>query len=98
SALCSTRDKNVAKKIIDWGLNIKGGVIRPQDIDHWYAYLMRNHYTRDVAWEWFTNSWEHIAKQSDGGKHMDAFVWYSAGPLSTPSWQSKFKKFFEPKL
>jgi hypothetical protein len=59
---------------------------------------MRNHYTRELAWDWITSSWDYIAKLFGGGKHMEYFVWYSAGPISTPEWQAKFNKFFEPKL
>lgn len=96
-ALCSTKDSRVASQIIKWGLSDKG-VIRQQDIANWYAYLMRNHCTRDQAWEWFIDSWDRLTNLFGGGKHMEYFVWYSAGPLSTPTWQSKFKKFFESKM
>ncbi|HET9098076.1 MAG TPA: M1 family metallopeptidase [Candidatus Saccharimonadales bacterium] len=97
SALCSTRDPSVARKLIEWGLK-PGGVIRQQDIDHWFAYLMRNHYTRNLAWDWFESGWDYLAELFSGGKHMEYFVWYSAGPLSNRDWQEKFKAFFEPKM
>jgi aminopeptidase N len=96
AALCSSRDPKVAKKIIKWGLN-DGEVVRQQDIDHWFAYLMRNHYSRDLAWEWFVGSWDRLAKLFSGGKHMEYFIWYSAGALSTRDWQKKFSDFFKPK-
>jgi aminopeptidase N len=96
-ALCSTRDESVAKRIIDWGMSEKG-VVRPQDIDHWYAYLMRNYHTRDLAWEWFLSSWDFLKEQAGGGKSMEYLVWYSSGPISTPEWQTKFVNFFKPKL
>ncbi len=96
-ALCSTKDAKVAERLIDWGLR-KDGPIRQQDITHWFAYLMRNHYTRELIWDWFTSSWDMLADLFAGGKHMEAFVWYSAGPMSTKQWQSKFINFFKPKL
>jgi aminopeptidase N len=97
SALCATRDKAVGKKLIEWGLKDRD-IIRQQDIDHWFAYLMRNHYTRDLAWDWFTKSWKELSSMFGGGKHMEYFVWYSAGPMSTPQWQKKFVDFFTPQL
>jgi aminopeptidase N len=97
SALCITKDVKLAKRLIDWGLK-DHSVVRQQDIDHWYAYLVRNHYTRDLAWDWFTSSWDELAELFGGGKHMEYFIWYSAGPMSTPEWQAKFVKFFKPKV
>jgi len=96
AALCLTRDKKVAKRLIEWGLS-KDGVVRPQDIDHWFAYFMRNYYTRDLAWQWLEDSWDHLVA-TIGIKQMEYFIWYSSGPLSTPEWQKRFNKFFEPKL
>lgn len=95
AALCTTKDPKVGAKLIKWGLD-EGGIVRMQDMDHWYAYLMRNHYTRDLAWDWMTNSWDRLVGMFRS--HMEFFIWYSSGPLSTPEWQAKFKKFFEPKL
>lgn len=95
-ALCSTRDTTVAKRLIEWGLS-ENGIVGQQDIDHWFAYLLRNYRTRELAWDWLVSSWERLLKLFGGGKHMEYFIWYSSGPLSTPAWQVKFKEFFEPK-
>jgi aminopeptidase N len=96
-ALCSTRDVNVAKRLIEWGLS-EHGAVRQQDIDHWFAYLMRNYRTRALAWDWLVGNWDSLLKLFAGSKHMEYFIWYSSGPLSTRVWQAKFKKFFEPKI
>jgi len=96
-ALCSTKDPQVVKRLIKWGLS-EGGAIRQQDIGHWFAYLMRNHYSRELAWKWMVTNWQQLLKLFGGGKHMEYFIWYSAGPLSTPAWQAKFTKFFKPKV
>ncbi len=96
-ALCSTRDEDVVKTIIAWGLRLDGPV-RHQDIDRWFAYLMRNHYSRKLVWQWLTANWDHLADVFGGGKHMDYFIWYAAGPLSTPEWQRAFQKFFASKM
>lgn len=97
AALCSTRDKTVAQKIADWGFN-DPDIIRIQDITHWFAFLMRNHYTRDVAWQWLTGNWQEIEKNFGGGKSMEYFIWYASGPIATESWQKKYTEFFEPML
>ncbi len=98
AALCSTRDEAVAKRLIEWGLAPKTGVVRQQDLAHWFVYLMRNYYTRQLAWDWMVSSWDHLMELFGGGKHMEYFIWYAAGALSTPDWQQKFTEFFEPKL
>ncbi len=97
SALCSTRDKKVVAHIIEWGLRLDGPV-RHQDIDHWFAYLMRNHYSRTLVWQWLTENWDNLADVFGGGKHMDYFIWYVAGPLSTAEWEKNFRDFFIPKM
>jgi aminopeptidase N len=97
AALCSTKKPAIAKQLIKWGLS-KDGSIRPQDIGHWFAYLMRNYYSRELAWDWLTANWPRMLELFDGGKYMEYFIWYSSGPLSTPQWQARFKKFFEPKM
>ena len=96
SALCSTRDKSIAKRLIAWAL-AEDGAVRTQDIDHWFAYLMRNRYTRELAWDWLTNNWNNIVKRVGGGKKMEYFIWYSSRPLSTKKWLKRYKDFFEPK-
>jgi len=97
AGLCSTRDVKVAERLIKWGIN-EGGVVRQQDIDHWFAYFMRNYRTRELAWDWLINNWGYLLKLFGGGKHMEYYVWYAAGPLATKEWEVTFKKFFEPKL
>ncbi|HUA13407.1 MAG TPA: M1 family metallopeptidase [Candidatus Sulfotelmatobacter sp.] len=95
-ALCSTRDKDVAMKVIDWGLK-KDGPVKPQDISYWFAYFMANHRTRDLIWKWFKVNWLYLKHLYAGGMTMDSFVWYSASHVSTPAEQKRFKVFFEGK-
>ena len=97
SALCSTRDPKIAKQIVKWGM-YDDNIIRPQDIDHWFAFLMRNRHTRDIAWEWFLDRWSHLMELYGGGKKMEYFIWYASHPLSSADWQKRYKQFFEPKV
>lgn len=93
-ALTYTKDPVLALRFFDEGF-AEGGYIRPQDSFRWYAYLMRNKHTRDVAWNWLTNNWSYV--ESIGKKSLDHWVVYSAGPLQTPEWEQKFREFYEPK-
>jgi aminopeptidase N len=97
ASLASTKDPKVAAHIIDKALG-KDGFVRPQDIFRWYAYMMRSHYTRDAAWKWMTSNWKHLEDIFDGGKSLDHFIVYSATPLNTREWQTKFETFFKPKM
>lgn len=97
AALCSTRDKAVGKAIIDWGM-FNERIIKPQDIDHFFAYLMRNRHTRELAWQWLHDRWPYLAKQFGEGKKMEYFIWYASRPISSPDWQRRYKEFFESML
>lgn len=97
SGLCATKDTATAQQLIKWGLD-QGGAVRPQDIATWFAYLIRNPYTHDITWNWFTKSWDYLVKLSGGGKYMGYFVWYSSSNLSTSKWLKQFKEFYTPKL
>lgn len=96
-ALCSTRQTKDAKEIIRWGLS-KNGTVRPQDIGHWFAYLMRNSDTRELTWNWMVDGWTDLMELFESGKSMEYFIWYSSSPLSTPEWQKRFEKFFTPQM
>ncbi len=95
SALTYTKDADVAQRLIDEGLG-ENGFIRSQDSFRWFAYLMRNKYTRDQAWGWLTNNWDYVSEKI-GKKSLDHWVVYSAGPLQTNEWEAKFHEFYEPK-
>ncbi|HEX5456637.1 MAG TPA: M1 family metallopeptidase [Candidatus Saccharimonadales bacterium] len=97
SSVAEVRDPKIGGKIIKRTIS-DGGIARPQDIFRWFAYLMRNRYTRHVAWDWLNNDWARIEKLFGGSKSMDYFPMYSAAPISTPAWQKKYKEFFTPLL
>lgn len=97
SGLTYTKDKVFAKDLIDQALGTNG-FVRAQDVFRWHASFMRNKHTRELAWNWMTQSWDKLEKQFGGGKSMDYFVTLSAGPMQTKHWQDKFNKFFDPML
>ncbi len=94
-ALTFTKDPVVVQRLIDDGFG-KKGYIRPQDSFRWFAYLMRNQYSREQAWAWLTNNWDYVSKEI-GDKSLDHWVVYSSGPLQTKEWEAKFHEFFESK-
>ena len=96
SALCFTKSETVAERLCDEAMG-EEGFVRDQDLFRWYAYLMRNKYTREVAWEWLVSSWDRIAEESGGAKSLEYYVWYTAGPLHTNDWKKRFDEMFEPK-
>jgi aminopeptidase N len=96
AALTHTKNVEVARRIIEEGLGAKG-FVRSQDIFRWYAYLMRNRYTREQAWEWLTSSWDMLSARFGGGKSFDHFIVYSSASIHTKDWETKFTNFFEPK-
>ncbi len=95
--LCSTKSAETAEKLLQSGL-IKDGFVRPQDYFYWVAYLMRNKYTRAVAWQWLKNNWAYLDSLFGGSKSLDNFINFAAGPIQTKEMLNEFKLFFDPML
>ncbi len=72
------------------------GVIRPQDVFRWFAYLVRGRDSRNLAWQWMRDNWDWIEKTFAGDKSYDDFPLYSAGGLMTRQHLDEYKAFFEP--
>jgi len=96
-ALCRSKNPDHIETIFQKALS-KNGIVRPQDIFRWFAYLMRNRYSRNTAWEWLIEEWPRLTKTFGNSKNLDYFVNYSSGPMSTDTWHQKFSEFFDPQL
>lgn len=72
-------------------------IIRRQDVFRWFAYMIRNRYARDAAWQWLTEKWQWIEESFGSDKSYDYFPQYAAGALMTPEQLQHYKDFFEPK-
>ncbi len=70
--------------------------IKPQDLFRWFAYLMRNRYSRTATWQWMTDKWAWIEQEFAGDKSYDDFPRYSAVGLVTREQLANYKAFFEP--
>ncbi len=71
--------------------------VRPQDLQRWIAYLLRNRHGREASWKWLRDNWAWIEKTYDGDKSYDYFPRYAASAFNTPQLLEEYKVFFEPK-
>lgn len=95
-ALTSTRSLKVGQKLLD--LLTDKDHVRPQDLIRWFAYLLRNKYTREITWEWFKNNWEWIIKTFATSKSYDYFPRYAANFMNSEKWLEEYKNFFTPMM
>lgn len=71
-------------------------VIRPQDVFRWFAYLMRNHASRQMTWQWLQDNWAWVDATFRGDKSLDTFPRYSANSLATATQLQQYRQFFTP--
>lgn len=92
--LTSTKDIKTIELIFD---NIKDkSFIKTQDVFRWFAYLIRNKYSRDLAWQWLRDNWDWIITTFTGDKNYDDYPRLSANALITKKQLDEFRDFFEP--
>jgi len=94
-ALTSTRDPQKAKQLLARLTNPK--LIKPQDVDRWLVYLLRNRYTRATAWDWLVNNWQWLEDTFQNDKSYDYLPRYAASCVNTREYQQKFRDLFESK-
>ncbi len=97
SALTSTKDAAFAALIVKNALG-KGGFVRTQDVMRWLALLLRNRYTRHVAWDFLTTQWAWLEQTIGKSKSFDFLPVYAASAMNSREWQQRYRTFFEPKL
>ena len=95
AGLTATHDPALIDRLIDFMKDET--IVRLQDVDHWFVYLMRNRYGRTKMWAWMVENWDWIVDTFAGDKSYDNFVRYSASALSTRDWQNRYHEFFWPK-
>lgn len=95
-ALTSTKDETIAKKLTE--LIKDPEQVRPQDIVRWYAYLLRNKYSREVIWQWTKVNWAWIMKTFENSKSYDYFPRYAANFMNSEKWLEEYKNFFTPMI
>lgn len=70
--------------------------IRPQDNARWFAYLVRNRYSRQDTWQWLQNNWAWIESTYGGDKSYDLYPQYAANGLTTDQQRKDYQAFFLP--
>lgn len=71
--------------------------VRPQDLPRWLAYLLRNRYAQETAWNWLRDNWSWLEELYAGDKSYDYFPRYAANAFNTRTRLEEFKTFFTPK-
>ncbi len=94
AALTLTTDQDVAKILL--GRLTDSTKVRQHDVDHWLAYLLRNHHVRDLAWEWLQSHWVWIEETFGGDKTYDNFPRYAASAFNTQKYLDEYRVFFKP--
>ena len=95
-ALTATRDPKVASRLL---VRLKDGkLVKPQDVDKWLVYLLRNRYTRSTAWQWMVNEWPWLQKTFENDKSYDYLPRYAATVVNTAEYEQRYRDLFEPKL
>jgi aminopeptidase N len=73
-------------------------LVKPQDVDRWLVSLMRNRYTRDVAWQWMVDNWQWLEHTFKNDKSYDYLPRYAATCVNTRAYEQKFKDLFDDKV
>lgn len=97
SALASIKDPERAKSILSSALGPKG-FVRTQDTLRWIALFMRNHHTREAAWDYMEKEWKWLQDALSKSKSFDYLPTYAAGAMNSKNWQQRYHDFFGPLL
>lgn len=94
-ALTATRNPEWAAELL--ARLPDGKLTKPQDVDRWLVYLLRNRYTRDTAWHWLVDNWQWLEDTFSNDKSYDYLPRYAATCVNTREYETKYREFFEPK-
>jgi aminopeptidase N len=95
-ALTSTRSPKRASELLARLTDAK--LVKPQDVDRWLLYLLRNRYTRETAWTWMVENWSWLEETFKADKSYDYLPRYAASCVNTPEYETKYHALFESKL
>lgn len=95
-ALTATRDPKLAAQLL---ARLKDGkLVKPQDVDRWLVYLLRNRYVRDTAWDWMVAEWPWLQETFSNDKTYDYLPRYAATVVNTREYEKKYHDLFDSKL
>ncbi|MBP9852441.1 MAG: aminopeptidase [Patescibacteria group bacterium] len=95
-ALTATQDTSQAVKLLS-RLKDKT-LVKPQDVDRWLVYLLRNRFTRDTAWQWMVDNWQWLEDTFQHDKSYDYLPRYAASCVNTDDYAQKFHDLFDSKI
>ncbi len=95
-ALTATRDPKFAAKLLARLKDSK--LVKPQDVDRWLIYLLRNRYVRDTAWDWMVAEWPWLQETFSNDKTYDYLPRYAATVVNTREYEKKYHDLFDSKL
>jgi aminopeptidase N len=95
NALTATRDPKRAEQLLARLKDPK--LVKPQDVDHWLVYLLRNRYTRETAWGWMVTNWQWLEDTFANDKSFDYLPRYAASCVNTREYQQKYHDLFDSK-
>ena len=95
-ALTATHDVKLAARLLERLKDAK--LVKPQDVDRWLVYLLRNRYTRATAWQWLVDNWQWLEDTFKNDKSYDYLPRYAASCVSTPEYAQKFHDLFDDKI
>ena len=93
-SITSTKSPKEIERLLD--VLQDSTTIRPQDVGHWFVYMLRNRYGRDLAWAWLRRNWNWIEKTFSTDKSYDYYPRYAGGALMTRNQLGEYREFFEP--
>jgi aminopeptidase N len=94
SGLTSAKQPQHVKELIRM---LTGDHIRRQDVTHWFAWLLRNRYSRAEAWDWLTSHWDWVVQEFSSDKSYSYFARYPGSVFSRAEELKKYEAFFGEK-
>jgi aminopeptidase N len=94
AGLTTTHDPDKIKMLLSM---MTGDNVRLQDTATWFAWLIRNRYSREQTWQWLVDNWTWVEDKFGDDKSYDRFARYAANAMSYPAQLEEYKAFFEPK-
>ncbi len=71
--------------------------VRQQDVDHWLVSLLRNRYSRMLAWQWMQSEWPWLEATFSKDSSYDYLPRYAASAFNTRQLLEEYQTFFAPK-
>ncbi len=92
--LTGAKDPAKLRQLIDL---LTGEEIRRQDLMHWFAWLLRNRFSRAETWDWLKTNWDWVEAEFNSEKSFGYFARFCGSVFSHAEELKDFQEFFESK-